>query len=63
MLFLDFILLSFVISYFYFCFLVKVEFLTYLSANLLRRVDFIIVILEKIKPANLKFIFTVLFTH
>jgi hypothetical protein len=41
--------ISFVITDFYFCFLVKVEFLTYLKlCKLPIEIDFIIVILEKL---------------
>ena len=54
MLFSDFMLVSFAITYFYFCFLIEVEFLTYLRlCKPLNEIDFIIVIVEKIKPVNL----------
>jgi len=51
-------------SYFYFCFLVEVEFLTYLRFyKPPNKVDFIIIILEKIKTVNLSFTSVALFTH
>jgi len=64
MLISDFMLPSFVILNFYFCFLVEVGFLTYLRlCKPPKKANFIIVILEKIKPVNLEFISAALFGY